>query len=65
VQRSAISSLNPKRPRIRGFKKTNSIDHIVKTMIQIGLNYILLESMKNIASVGEKINKIEQKIVPI
>ena len=38
------------------FTLTNSIDHIVKSRIQMGPDFILPESVKNIACVGLKIN---------
>lgn len=57
-------SLTPKLPRVHGFKLTNAIDHIVKNIIQMGPNFISLESVKNFPSVGQKINKIGQKEVP-
>ena len=57
--------LTPKGPRIHGFKMTNSIDHIVKNIIQMGPNFISPESVKNIACVGQKTNKFEQKEVHI
>ena len=44
---------------------TNSIDHIVKNIIQMRLNFISLESVKNSAYVGQKTNKFEQKEVHI
>ena len=44
---------------------TNSIDHIVKNIIQMGPNFISLESVKNIACVDQKTNKFEQKEVHI
>jgi hypothetical protein len=42
-----------------------SIDHIVKNIIQMGPNFISLESVKNIACVGQKGKKLEQKEVHI
>ncbi len=44
---------------------TNSINHIVKNIIQMGPNFISLESVKNIACVGQKTNKFEQEEVQI
>lgn len=44
--------LNPKRPSFRGLKMTNSIDRIVKTIIQMGSDFISPESVKNIACAG-------------
>ncbi len=41
------------------------IDHIVKNVIQMRPNFISLESVKNIACVGEATNKFEQKEVHI
>ena len=55
--------LTPEGQRIHGFKMSNSIDHIVKIIIQIGPNFISQESVKNIACVGQKGKKFEQKEV--
>ena len=44
---------------------TNSIDHIVKNIIQMGPNFISPELVKIIACVGKKINKFEQEEVQI
>ena len=57
--------LTPKEPRIHGFKMTNSINHIVKNIIQTKPNFISLESVKNIACVGQTTNQFEQKEVHI
>ena len=38
---------------------TNSIDRIVKNVIQIGPDFTSLESVKNIACVDQKTNKFE------
>jgi hypothetical protein len=48
-------------PRIHGFKVKNSIDHIVKHIIQMGPNFISPESVKNIVYVGKKINKSKSR----
>jgi len=44
---------------------TNSIDDIVEYIIQTGPSFISPESMKNITCVCQKINKIDQKKVPV
>lgn len=54
----------PSRPRIRRYKMTISIDYIVKDSIQMGPVFISAESVKHIASVPQKMNKIGQKKVP-
>ena len=44
----------------------NSIDHIVKTiihMVHMAPDFISQESLKNIACVGQKTNKLEKKEV--
>ena len=53
----------PKRPSIHGFKMTNSIDHIVKSIIQMEPNFISPESVKNIVCVGQEKKKFEQEKV--
>jgi len=40
---------------------TNPIDHIVKNIIQVGRDFIPLESVKEIVCVGQKINKLEKR----
>jgi len=50
--------LTLKGPRIYGLKMTNLIDRIVKNIIQIGPNFI---SVRNIACIDQKLNKIGQK----
>ena len=50
---------------IHGFKPLNSIDHIVKNIIQMRPNFISPKSVKNIACVGHKIIKFEQKEVHV
>jgi len=42
----------------------NSIDLTVKNMIQMGLNFISPESVKNIARFGKKYNRGGKKKVP-
>ena len=44
---------------------SNSIDHIVNNILQMGPNFTSLESVKNIACIGQKINKFELKEVHI
>jgi hypothetical protein len=39
---------------------TNSIDHNVKSRIQMELNFISLELVKNILCVGQETKKLEQ-----
>jgi len=46
--------LTCKGPRIHGLKMTNSIDHIMKSIIQMRPNFISPESVKNIACVGNE-----------
>jgi hypothetical protein len=58
-------TLTPKAPRIHGFKIANSIDQIVKNIIQIGPNFISLELAKIIAYVGQLTNKFEEEEVQI
>jgi len=48
-----------------GLKMSNSIDHIVKLTIQLGPNFILSESVKNIVCVGQKMIKIVLNKLPI
>jgi hypothetical protein len=40
-------------------------DHILKNAIEMSLNFISLESVKNSACVGQKTNKFEEKEVYI
>jgi hypothetical protein len=63
ICRSQTVLYYPKRtcPRIHGFKMTNSIDHIVKSVIQMGPNFTSPESVKNIACIGQHTNKFEQQ----
>ena len=49
-----VKGLTSKGSRIHGFIMTNSFNHIVKNIIQMGPNFISPESMKNIACVGQK-----------
>jgi hypothetical protein len=58
-------SLTPKRPRIHGFKMTALINHIVKHIIQMRLNFVSLESAKHNAYDGQETNKFKQKKVHI
>jgi hypothetical protein len=60
-----VCLLTPKGPRIHSFKVTNLNEHIVKNIIQMGPNFVSLESVKNIACVGQRTNKFEQKEVYI
>jgi hypothetical protein len=48
-----------------GFQTTNSINHIVENIIQIGPNFISQQSVENIACVGQKTYKFGQKEVHI
>jgi hypothetical protein len=41
---------------IHGLKMTNSIDHSVKNVIQMGPNFISSELVKNIACINQKMN---------
>jgi len=52
-------TLKPKRPRIHGFKMTGLKHYTGIKITKIGLNFTSLESVKNIACVGDKIDKIE------
>jgi len=45
-------SLTLKRPTIHGLKMINSVDYFVNHIIPVGPNFILPESVKNIACVG-------------
>jgi hypothetical protein len=51
--------LAPKGPRVHGFKMTNSVDHIVKIIIQMRLNFTVLKSMKINAYVCQETDKFE------
>jgi len=51
-------TLIPKRPRIHGYRMTNSIDQIVENGIRMGPNFMSSESVKKIADVGKKLNQI-------
>jgi hypothetical protein len=55
-----FASLTPKGPKIHGFKMTNSIDHIVKSRIQMEPDFISMESVKNTVCVGQETKKFEQ-----
>ena len=60
-----ILVLTPEGQRTHSFKMTDLVDHIVENVIQIGPDFISLESMKSIACVDKKTNKFEYKEVHI
>ena len=49
--RRDIQGLTPKEPRIYRFKPTNSINHIVKNIIQIASSFISPKLVKNNACI--------------
>jgi hypothetical protein len=55
------NKLTPKGPRMHDFKTTNSIDRIVKNIIEMGPNFISPELVKNITCIGQNRKKLEQK----
>jgi len=56
---------SPEGPRIYGLKITNLIDHVVKIIIKMVPSFMSSEFVKNSTCFGPKLNKIEQKEVPI
>jgi len=61
IQTNNLPSIS-KGPRFHPFDVANAIDHTVKNTIQMGHNFI---SVKKIASVSTKINKIAEKKVSV
>jgi uncharacterized Fe-S cluster-containing MiaB family protein len=51
--------LTPKGPKIHGFGMINSIDHILKIIIEMRPNFISSKTMKNIACIDQNMNKTE------
>lgn len=61
----SVRILAPNRPRFYSFKMTTLMDRIVKNVILTRPNLISPELVKNIAHVGQEINRLEQKESPL